>query len=249
MYLRARNYDASIGRFTQQDDWEYGSIRLPLSSNLYTYCGNNPVYYIDPSGHYLERDDPTEPHGGGEPTNLYIGSFFNTPIIGGPLSPAVAGNPIGVISTGGYAGNPGISTTPGTANPSPGIKEGLESIIVSAITAVFLAILNNIKQSVKTETDTKTKEKEKNQAYFPENPDDFHPKGLVRNDHDGTKNGKIITWQDPISNKAIFEWDEDYTKGSHYYAIMPEWDGEHRGKHLHAGDAVPEPWNSIYFGG
>ena len=50
VYLRARNYNPSIGRFTQRDSFA-GKLDDPLSLNLYTYCANNPVYYSDPSGH------------------------------------------------------------------------------------------------------------------------------------------------------------------------------------------------------
>ena len=51
LYLRARNYDATTGRFTQQDGWEYGDISEPLSLNLYIYGWNSPINGIDPSGH------------------------------------------------------------------------------------------------------------------------------------------------------------------------------------------------------
>ena len=51
IYLRARYYDAETGRFTQQDGWEYAEAGDVLSLNLYTYCGNDPVSYVDPSGH------------------------------------------------------------------------------------------------------------------------------------------------------------------------------------------------------
>ena len=43
LYLRARNYDASIGRFTQEDPIRDGG-------NWYSYCGSNPVNLIDPLG-------------------------------------------------------------------------------------------------------------------------------------------------------------------------------------------------------
>ena len=49
-YLRARYYDPANGRFTQQDAWGYMDTSDPLSLNLYTYCCNNPVMYVDPSG-------------------------------------------------------------------------------------------------------------------------------------------------------------------------------------------------------
>ncbi len=49
-YLRARYYDPIMGRFITEDSFE-GQINNPLSLNLYTYCANNPIIYIDPSGH------------------------------------------------------------------------------------------------------------------------------------------------------------------------------------------------------
>ena len=52
IYLRARYYDAETGRFTQQDGWSYAVPGFLLSLNLYTYCCNDPVSYIDPSGHF-----------------------------------------------------------------------------------------------------------------------------------------------------------------------------------------------------
>ena len=49
-YLRARYYNPANGRFTQQDAWSFMDTSDPLSLNLYTYCCNNPVMYVDPSG-------------------------------------------------------------------------------------------------------------------------------------------------------------------------------------------------------
>ncbi|WP_424141323.1 RHS repeat-associated core domain-containing protein [Sporosalibacterium faouarense] len=48
-YLRARYYDPSIGRFISEDSYT-GKLTDPLSLNLYTYCWNNPIRYVDPSG-------------------------------------------------------------------------------------------------------------------------------------------------------------------------------------------------------
>ena len=50
IYLRARYYNPSNGRFNSRDSFA-GSTGDPLSLNLYTYCKNNPVRFIDPSGH------------------------------------------------------------------------------------------------------------------------------------------------------------------------------------------------------
>ena len=51
IYLRARHYDPSSGRFTQRDSYA-GRNEEPLSLNKYTYCQNNPVIFVDPSGKY-----------------------------------------------------------------------------------------------------------------------------------------------------------------------------------------------------
>ncbi len=44
-YLRARYYNPVIARFTQEDTYRGAGL------NLYVYCWNNPVYYVEPSGH------------------------------------------------------------------------------------------------------------------------------------------------------------------------------------------------------
>ena len=50
VYLRARYYNPTTGRFISRDSY-LGRRSDPLSLNLYTYCRNNPLRYIDPSGH------------------------------------------------------------------------------------------------------------------------------------------------------------------------------------------------------
>ena len=45
-YLRARFYNPVIARFTQEDTYRGDGL------NLYAYCTNNPICYVDPTGHY-----------------------------------------------------------------------------------------------------------------------------------------------------------------------------------------------------
>ena len=52
-YLRARYYDPALGRFINEDPYE-GQVTNPLSLNLYTYCYNNPLIYIDPTGQTVQ---------------------------------------------------------------------------------------------------------------------------------------------------------------------------------------------------
>ena len=51
-YLMARYYDPVTARFLSEDTFR-GNNLDPLSLNLYTYCNNNPIIYVDPSGHSL----------------------------------------------------------------------------------------------------------------------------------------------------------------------------------------------------
>jgi len=50
-YLRARYYDQSNGRFTSVDPFA-GNTNDPQSLHKYTYCHNDPVNSVDPSGKF-----------------------------------------------------------------------------------------------------------------------------------------------------------------------------------------------------
>ncbi|RMX07091.1 RHS repeat-associated core domain-containing protein, partial [Vandammella animalimorsus] len=50
IYLRARDYDPSIGRFISMDEHP-GDQRIPLTLNKYLYANADPVNFIDPSGY------------------------------------------------------------------------------------------------------------------------------------------------------------------------------------------------------
>ena len=53
-YLATRYYDPEVCRFVTADDPAYlGANGDLVSYNLYAYCSNNPVMYIDPTGHSI----------------------------------------------------------------------------------------------------------------------------------------------------------------------------------------------------
>jgi RHS repeat-associated protein len=72
IYLRARYYDPTIGRFISEDSY-FGKDSDPLSLNLYTYCANNPINAWDPTGHRKISDDNFGIYGTGKsiPSTLY----------------------------------------------------------------------------------------------------------------------------------------------------------------------------------
>ncbi len=65
-YLRARYYDPKVGRFISEDTYK-GAVDNPLSLNRYAYVENNPLAYIDPSGHCKAGKD----------SGCYVDSFSN----------------------------------------------------------------------------------------------------------------------------------------------------------------------------
>ncbi|MEG1411634.1 MAG: RHS repeat-associated core domain-containing protein [Terrisporobacter sp.] len=55
-YLNARYYDPKNGRFITRDTYR-GELNEPDTLHLYAYCANNPINYVDPSGHMRIRKD------------------------------------------------------------------------------------------------------------------------------------------------------------------------------------------------
>ena len=51
-YYGARFYDPALGRFITEDTYP-GEMIDPQTQNLYIYTINNPLKYIDPTGHYI----------------------------------------------------------------------------------------------------------------------------------------------------------------------------------------------------
>lgn len=57
--MNARYYNPNTGRFLSQDSYK-GSAYSPWTQHLYTYVGNNPVNFIDPTGHKATRSGDGE---------------------------------------------------------------------------------------------------------------------------------------------------------------------------------------------
>ena len=51
--MQTRYYDAEVGRFLNADNIAYLDPETINGCNLYAYCLNNPVMFVDPSGHFL----------------------------------------------------------------------------------------------------------------------------------------------------------------------------------------------------
>ena len=47
---RERMYAPTVGRFMMRDEERYIHLRNPRTANLYAYCLNNPIMYVDPDG-------------------------------------------------------------------------------------------------------------------------------------------------------------------------------------------------------
>ena len=50
-YLQTRYYDPEVGRFLNIDSLDYADPETINGLNLYAYCNNNPILYVDPTGH------------------------------------------------------------------------------------------------------------------------------------------------------------------------------------------------------
>ena len=124
----------------------------------------------------------------------------------------------------------------------------VDFMISAYLTATFLHEVTAGREKEEVKSEAITVNPDRKQAYFTESPYAFVPRGLIMVEYPGTYNGRIIVWKAPISSITIFEWDEDFQYGSHYHILLPG-SGKHSGDHIPAGTPVPEPWNTIYFGG
>jgi len=61
-YFASRYYSSSLGRFTSPDSVS-GSIVAPHTLNLYIYVENNPLRFVDPTGHTAQEPQKTNDDG------------------------------------------------------------------------------------------------------------------------------------------------------------------------------------------
>ena len=134
-----------------------------------------------------------------------------------------------------------IASLPMLDGPLPiGDAVAAVAIAVVAVGVVSYAAIKSASTTKAKDVAASMPKTNNKDVYFPENPYDFAPKGLVFMGPYETFNGKIIKWnyQGVIE---IFEWDEDKKEGPHYHV------GGHDNTHYYAGDKVPELYASVFF--
>ena len=254
IYLRARYYNPTTGRFISRDSYA-GKKEDPLSLNLYTYCGNNSLLYFDPSGHSFALPM--------EAVYITVGLLAVTTL----SIVAINANNSQIQSSCRSLSNTIANSIRGDSALIESLKlpsmkgemtktKSYFSSPSDSITNPYLSkwsdSFENAKEKVKEKDIATTLEKKKyDPVIFPENPNDFNPVGMTKHSYN---QGRIIKWgyTDKI---AIFEWNEDEKYGNHYRCMLPEWNSKHSesGKakevvHYYAGQIMPEPWASWYKG-
>ena len=229
-FLQSRYYDPTVGRFINADGQLGGNGDIQ-SYNLFAYCSNDPINHSDPTGKVVGEVIGT---GVAVIVIIAIGLIvIATAAISLPASPSIA--------------------IPGSNDVIDGLRRSLGTIRDSITEGI-----ENLRRGTERIARDITKEKvdpvlrPKKRAIFTLNPYDFKPKGLVMREFAGTSNGRIIEWRDPVTGIVMFEWDEDFNHFPHYHALI--WDENHHGvlhngTHYLPGSLVPEPLNSLYFGG
>jgi RHS repeat-associated protein len=76
-YYGARYYDPLLARFVSRDPWE-GDLMNPQTLNKYSYAGNNPIFYVDPTGMYVIESGEVEEGDNLTTVTSDLNKFYNT---------------------------------------------------------------------------------------------------------------------------------------------------------------------------
>ena len=195
IYLRARYYVPTIRCFISRDTFP-GKIEDPLSLNLYTYCGNNPIRFTDPTGHLFEAIGEFFKE---------LGQYFST--VGSSITGQItsyAGALIGALAL--TIGAIGIGAYKGT------------------IDYLQQKELTKSKANVDVATDTKTKRSNPPQVYYyytnEENAMKIMSSGMILHDQKGRV--YLTPYQyspDEVSN-ALFMGRKDYSYGEYRVEVV-----------------------------
>ena len=266
VYLRARYYNPTTGRFISRDSFA-GRRSDPLSLNLYTYCANNPILYVDPSGNSATALVNVFEKIAKETTKAIGMALSDGPLPGVGDALAVTSIAYAVFDSGllSKAYNVFDSTaqkylasqTRSRSNSLCDIYFNTSTTSLPTLEDWYASWSDALPQTAaRDESLTFAKKKTtflppmKRPVVFPLNPNDFNPNGLIRYYSPGTKNGSMFFWNDPITNKPVFTWHENsnHSNGSHYHIEELNFGKKSKDHpHFYPGNLVPEPYASIYF--
>ena len=118
-YYGARYYDPNLGRFTTADDL-ITDLYYPQALNPYSYCYNNPVKYVDPSG------------------NSVLGAILVGAVVGGAMAYLSGDDIIEGMLMGGLSGAFSYYMTPFLAD-LPGFTPLLAEVVSASISGAIQA--------------------------------------------------------------------------------------------------------------
>ena len=216
-YLSTRYYDCRTGRFVSPDS--YISTGQGLTGyNMYAYCGDNPVMRVDPTGKFWKELWNAFTQKLQQSSGYFVAAAAVSQA--DTIAPGPADLASAALIIGGVLVCAAIASYDTITAPSPSVSDSKDEGKSEAI-----PILGNSNDPV----------------IFPADPNAFNPSGLVKVPREGTKNGTLISWMDPLTNIEVFRWDENpnYSDGPHYHIYGTG--------HYYPGTVVPEPYATIYF--
>ena len=136
-YLRARYLNPYTSTFLTQDSY-LGQLTSPLSQNRYTYAHNNPLNYVDPSGHFIL-------------TALIVGAVVGAvagAVVGGVTSAISQKQETGEVSWGKVFKDAAIGGVAGTVGGSVGAAIAVALPAAVGATTITGAVSLTLSQSI-----------------------------------------------------------------------------------------------------